>query len=203
MRVLPVMIALVASCVAAGVGDAQTPGYWFVEASAAHAFGKQLPEGDVRHQAGSGAALNATLGRQAQPWLALVANFEMLRAQELSPGIQIPEEDLTIDDARHALVMMGVRIGPPVHFGLAPSLELGTGLGWLHWGDRHVTSTFGLPAMTVAGDHDVAWGWSAGLHLRLATSRRMLTPLVAVRAATFDERGHPVRFATLGLGLRY
>ncbi len=200
MRAFLLMSVGLALCAVARFADAATPGTWFVEASAAHEVGQ---ESAARHVAGSGVAWDASVGRQTMPWLAFTGDIGLLQVDEAFFGVSIPEDHWTIDDATHVTLMTGVRLEEPVRFGLAPSLEFGTGLGWLHWGDRHRTSMNGGGTQTYAGDDDVAWGWSVGLRLGFATPRRSLTPQVTLRSVEFAEQGGPVRMTTFGLGLRY
>ena len=201
MRTLPVMIAALALCAIARSACAQTPGSWFAEVSAAFVFGQAGWQDFESHVIGGGAAWNATIGRQTLPWLAFTGDVGVLQVHETLYTF-ILEDRWTIDDAAHATLLAGVRLEPPVRSGPAPSLELGTGLGWLRWGDRHFTS-INSRGFTIAGDHDVAWGWSAAFRLRFATLRRALTPQAMVRAVGFYEQGHSTSMTTLGFGLRY
>lgn len=206
MRVLPLSIPLLALCAFAQPARAQEHGLLFVEASGAHVFTEPLatlPE-NARHAGAGGVGLNVTVGRQALPWLAVTGGVGVIQVDETRLGVSIPEDRWAVDGATHALLMGGVRLSPPVRFGLVPALELGTGVGWLHWGDQHVTSSFFSDGQrTIPGDRDTSWGWSAGLHLRLATQRHMPLPQATLRTFAFSERGAPVRMTMLELGLHY
>lgn len=203
MRPLPVIMVALALFTFAGSASAETPSAWFFEVSAARVYGGQWWYENVGHMADGGAAWNAAVARQALPWLALAGDVGVLRLDEVLLGRFIPEDRWTVDGATHTTFMTSIRLEPPIDSGLAPSLELGTGLGWLHWGDLHVTSMFGGGERTIAGDQEVAWGWSAGMRLRFATRRRLLTPQAIGRVVVFYEHGGPFLVTTLGLGLRY
>jgi hypothetical protein len=195
------MTAVLGLCAIARSAGAQTPGSWFGEVSAAFVFGQAGYQDFEGHVVGGGAAWNATIGWQALPWLAFTGDVGVLQVHETFNTF-IPEDRWTVDDAAHATLMAGVRLEPPVRSGPAPSLEFGTGLGWLRWGDRHFTS-INSRGWTARGDDGVAWGWSAGFRLRFATLRRVLTPQAMVRAVGFFEQGHSTSMTTLGFGLRY
>ncbi len=184
------------------MADARPSGSWFIEGSVAHIFGSDGLQDNWGHVPGSGTAWNATLGRQTLPWLAFTGEAELLQVNEILLGGFV-EDNWTLDTATHATFMTGVRVGPPIDLGLTPSLEFATGVGWLRWGDRHITSMFDGHSRTLAGERDVAWGWSAGVRLRYATRPQMLTPEAATRAIMLYERGHPVTMLMLGFGLRY
>lgn len=192
---------MLALCAVARVAHAGPSRSWFVEGSVAHIFSSEGFQG-WDHVPTSGTAWNATLGRQTLPWLAFTGEVELLQVNEVLLGAFIPEDTWTVDAATHAVFMSGVRVGPPLDLGLTPALELATGVGWLRWGDRHV-SIFGGQAQTIAGERDVTLAWSAGFRLRYATRPRMLTPEAATRAIIFYERRHSIPMLTLGLGLRY
>ena len=150
---------------------------------------------------GSGAAWNATVGRQMLPWLAITGDAGVLCVDEEHHSVI--EISVTSDDATHATLMTGVRLEQPVHFGLTPSLQIETGLGWLLWGDRHIGSFFGDEPRTLTGERDAVWSWSVTFQIRIATRRRMLTPGVTARMVVFNEQGYPVRMTMLGVALRY
>jgi hypothetical protein len=201
MRALPLTMAALALSAFTGLADA-APRAWFFEVSAARAFGGQWWYEDVGHRADDGAALNATVGRRALPWLAVTGDVGVLRVDEVLLVISFPEDTWTVDRATHATFMTSVRLEPTNDSSLAPSLEIGAGLGWLHWGDRHVASMLPGGDRTVAGDQQVAWGWSTGLRLGFATRSRV-SPQAIGRVHVFYEQEGPFLVSTLGFGLRY
>jgi hypothetical protein len=159
-------------------------------------------QSDWSHVSDSGTACYAALGRQTLPWLAFTGEAGVFKVNEVLAGAFVPEDFWTVDAATHATIMAGLRIGPPIDLGLTPSLEAATGIMWLHWGDRHVTSING-PPQTIAGDRDVAWASSVGFRLRYATRPHQLTPEAMTHGIVLVEQGHPLTILTLGLGLRY
>lgn len=181
---------------------AQPSGAWFTEIAVAHVFGADGLQSDLSHAPGSGTACYAALGRQTLPWLAFTGEARVFKVNEVLFGFLIPEDFWTVDAGTHATLMAGLRIGPPIDLGLTPSFEVATGMGWLHWGDRHVTSING-PPQTIAGDREVVWTSSVGFRLRYATRPRQLTPEAMTHAIVLVEQGHPLPMLTLGLGLRY
>lgn len=202
MRCCSPMIATLALACAAVATQAQASSPWFVESTIGQVSGPAVTASDGRHHFGNGSAGTLTVGRHSLPWLALTVEGAVIDAREADLRVSIPEGRWTTDRGTHGSLTGGVRLEAPVRFGLAPSLQIGTGVGWLRWGDQHVTQWDGSMA-TVPGEHEALWAWSTAFNLRLATPQRWLSPEATAAVRAFDEGGQYIRMTTLGIGLRY